>query len=49
MAPTNKESTAAGAGEDKSIMLREAIKCVNGTIDFDQLAVSMGVSNGEAM
>ena len=30
-------------------MLKEAFKCVKGTLDFDKLAVAMGVPNGEAM
>lgn len=30
-------------------MLKEAFKCVNGTLNFDKLAARMGVPNGEAM
>lgn len=48
MAPTNKDSSSTNT-DDKSRMLKEAFKCVNGTLDFDKLAVTMGVPNGEAM
>lgn len=48
MAPTAKDTTSNDV-EDKSRMLKEALKCVTGTLDFDKLAVKMGVANGEAM
>ncbi|KAK5091972.1 hypothetical protein LTR70_006143 [Exophiala xenobiotica] len=48
MAPPKKESSSAST-EDKSLMLKEAFKCVNGNLDFDKLAGRMGVPNGEAM
>ena len=48
MAPGAKEDSTAG-GDDKMKMLKTAIKCFNGTCDFEKLAEQMGVANGEAM
>lgn len=47
MAPT-KDSQSADV-DDKTLMLKEALKCVNGNLDFEKLAIKMGVANGEAM
>ncbi|KAK5937888.1 hypothetical protein PMZ80_010017 [Knufia obscura] len=34
---------------DDTLMLKGAMKCVHGTLDFDKLAVKLNISNGEAM
>ncbi|KAK5073695.1 hypothetical protein LTR64_007169 [Lithohypha guttulata] len=45
MTPSKKTMTS----DPQIDILKKAIKCVHGTIDFDELAESMGVANGEAM
>jgi hypothetical protein len=47
MAPT--KDAQIGETDDKTQMLKEALKCINGTIDFDKLATKLDVANGEAM
>lgn len=47
MAPTKEAQTTEA--DDKTQMLKEALKCVNGNLDFEKLAAKMGVANGEAM
>ena len=50
MAPAQKETSSTDVNtEEKLQMLKEAIKCTNGTVDFNKLATAMGVANGEAM
>lgn len=50
MPPTTMETPSTNGNADEKLrMLKEAIKCINGTIDFDELAIVMGVANGEAM
>ncbi|KAJ9654653.1 hypothetical protein H2198_006320 [Neophaeococcomyces mojaviensis] len=44
MPPTNKDAT----GEDTINMLKEALKSVNGTLDFSRLATKTGAPNAEA-
>lgn len=34
---------------DDTVMLKEAMRCVHGTLDFDLLAAKLSMSNGEAM
>lgn len=47
MAPSKDVQT--GEPDDRMQMLKEALKCVNGTLDFDKLATKMNVANAEAM
>lgn len=47
MAP--KKETVPTAIDDKSAMLKEAFRCISGTLDFEMLAAKMNVANGEAM
>ena len=42
-------SAATAEANNKIKMLKEALKCVDGTLDFDKLAEKMEVANGEAM
>jgi len=50
MAPATKEiGSTSGNNDEKLQMLKEAIKCIDGTVDFEKLATAMGVANGEAM
>lgn len=49
MAPIKEKETQAVDADDKTMMLKEALKCVNGTLDFEKLAGKLGVANGEAM
>lgn len=50
MAPTkDTQATEAMDVDDKTLMLKEALKCVNGNLDFDKLAEKLGVANAAAM
>lgn len=50
MAPTqDAQVTEAAEVDDKTLMLKEALKCVNGNLDFDKLAEKLGVANAAAM
>lgn len=49
MAPTTNKENHAGEVDDKTLMLKEALKCVKGTLDFEKLANQLNVANGEAM
>lgn len=44
MAPSNKDST----NDEVVSMLKEALKSVNGNVNFDRMATKIGAPNGEA-
>lgn len=48
MAPASKDSAASAGGEEKFNLLKLAIKCTNGTVDFDMFAGKIGSPNAEA-
>ena len=47
--PPKQSNNSAEADNDKMKMLKEALKCVNGNLDFEKLAEVMSVANAEAM
>lgn len=50
MAPTkDTQATEAVDMDEKTLMLKEALKCVNGNLDFEKLAERLGVANAAAM